>query len=186
MPEEGLLGTPSASRPKLRSRPSFATRAAEPARLNIASPNQRNSSPKGWHDRPYAPQVSSSPEAIQHSFAANLMRRYNPLKNANTDVGISADIEAQPEHHVDRALRSRSTRPSNTLDTRDSWEQRKELEANVSQAPQKLGTFSGVFVPTTLNVLSILMFLRFGFILGQSGVMGMMGMSYSAPLVSKS
>ncbi|KAH7132065.1 amino acid permease-domain-containing protein [Dendryphion nanum] len=40
----------------------------------------------------------------------------------------------------------------------------------------KLGTFAGVFVPTTLNVLSILMFLRFGFILGQSGVLGMMGM----------
>lgn len=43
---------------------------------------------------------------------------------------------------------------------------------------EKLGTFSGVFVPTTLNVLSILMFLRFGFILGQSGVFGMMGESY--------
>lgn len=42
---------------------------------------------------------------------------------------------------------------------------------------EKLGTFSGVFVPTTLNVLSVLMFLRFGFILGQSGVVGMMGMS---------
>ena len=40
---------------------------------------------------------------------------------------------------------------------------------------EKLGTFSGVFVPTTLNVLSILMFIRFGFILGQSGVIGMMG-----------
>jgi potassium/chloride transporter 9 len=39
-----------------------------------------------------------------------------------------------------------------------------------------LGTFAGVFVPTTLNVLSILMFLRFGFILGQSGVLGMMAM----------
>jgi potassium/chloride transporter 9 len=40
---------------------------------------------------------------------------------------------------------------------------------------EKLETFSGVFVPTTLNVLSILMFLRFGFILGQSGILGMMG-----------
>lgn len=40
----------------------------------------------------------------------------------------------------------------------------------------KLGTFTGVFVPTTLNVLSILMFLRFGFILGQAGVIGMMVM----------
>jgi potassium/chloride transporter 9 len=39
----------------------------------------------------------------------------------------------------------------------------------------KLDTFAGVFVPVTLNVLSILMFLRFGFILGQAGVVGMMG-----------
>lgn len=31
----------------------------------------------------------------------------------------------------------------------------------------KLGMLSGVFVPTCLNVLSILMFLRFGFILGK-------------------
>ncbi|SCU81250.1 LAFA_0C03598g1_1 [Lachancea sp. 'fantastica'] len=36
----------------------------------------------------------------------------------------------------------------------------------------KLGTFDGVFVPTTLNVLSILMFLRFGFIIGQMGILG--------------
>lgn len=40
---------------------------------------------------------------------------------------------------------------------------------------EKLGMFSGVFVPTSLNVLSILMFLRFGFILGQGGVVGIMG-----------
>ena len=32
---------------------------------------------------------------------------------------------------------------------------------------EKLGLFSGVYVPTCLNVLSILMFLRFGFILGK-------------------
>jgi solute carrier family 12 (potassium/chloride transporters), member 9 len=44
----------------------------------------------------------------------------------------------------------------------------------------KLGTFSGVFVPTSLNVLSILMFLRFGFILGQGGLVGMMAMLIAA------
>ncbi|RMZ82821.1 hypothetical protein DV737_g1924, partial [Chaetothyriales sp. CBS 132003] len=47
----------------------------------------------------------------------------------------------------------------------------------------KLGTFSGVFVPTTINVLSILMFLRFGFILGQSGLIGMLGMLIAAYVI---
>ncbi|EGV63855.1 hypothetical protein CANTEDRAFT_130236 [Yamadazyma tenuis ATCC 10573] len=40
----------------------------------------------------------------------------------------------------------------------------------------KLGTFSGVFIPTSLNVLSILMFLRFGFIVGQMGILGALGL----------
>jgi len=52
---------------------------------------------------------------------------------------------------------------------------------------EKLGMFSGVYVPTCLNVLSILMFLRFGFILGQGGFLGTMGMlivSYAINLVT--
>jgi len=49
---------------------------------------------------------------------------------------------------------------------------------------EKLGTISGVFVPTSLNVLSILMFIRFGFILGQSGVVGMMAMMVVAYLIN--
>lgn len=44
----------------------------------------------------------------------------------------------------------------------------------------KLDTISGVFVPTTLNVFSILMFIRFGFILGQSGLLGMLAMLLAA------
>jgi potassium/chloride transporter 9 len=52
---------------------------------------------------------------------------------------------------------------------------------------EKLGLFSGVYVPTCLNVLSILMFLRFGFILGQGGFLGIMGMliaSYAINLIT--
>lgn len=51
----------------------------------------------------------------------------------------------------------------------------------------KLGTFGGVFVPTALNVLSILMFLRFGFIIGQMGILGtflLLFMSYSIDLLT--
>ncbi|CCH40562.1 putative transporter [Wickerhamomyces ciferrii] len=51
----------------------------------------------------------------------------------------------------------------------------------------KLGTFNGVFVPTALNVLSILMFLRFGFILGQMGILGsflLLIMSYFIDLMT--
>ncbi|KAL3229094.1 hypothetical protein RNJ44_02181 [Nakaseomyces bracarensis] len=51
----------------------------------------------------------------------------------------------------------------------------------------KLGTYDGVFVPTALNVLSILMFLRFGFILGQLGVictLGLLVLSYTVNLLT--
>lgn len=44
----------------------------------------------------------------------------------------------------------------------------------------KLGTASGVYIPVFLNVLSILMFLRFGQILGQIGFVGII--SESKPL----
>jgi potassium/chloride transporter 9 len=68
--------------------------------------------------------------------------------------------------------------------THQNGEERKHGEPSVPRlglgprpigGHEKLGTFSGVFVPTCLNVLSILMFLRFGFILGQGGVLGIMG-----------
>lgn len=39
----------------------------------------------------------------------------------------------------------------------------------------KLGTLSGVYIPVFLNIMSILMFLRFGLILGQVGFMGIFG-----------
>ncbi|KAN0062471.1 hypothetical protein ACQY0O_005002 [Thecaphora frezii] len=39
-------------------------------------------------------------------------------------------------------------------------------------APRKLGTWDGVFMPVSLNILGIILFLRFGFVLGQAGLLG--------------
>lgn len=39
-------------------------------------------------------------------------------------------------------------------------------------APRKLGTWDGVFMPVSLNILGIILFLRFGFIIGQAGLLG--------------
>ncbi|KAJ3477619.1 hypothetical protein NLG97_g8792 [Lecanicillium saksenae] len=44
----------------------------------------------------------------------------------------------------------------------------------------KLGLTSGVFIPVFLNILSILMFLRFGLILGQVGFLGFLGLMLTA------
>lgn len=59
-----------------------------------------------------------------------------------------------------------------------------EMPPPPTQQQQKLDTFSGVFVPVSLNVLSILMFIRFGFVLGQSGLVGMLGMLVAAYVVN--
>ncbi|KAF4120813.1 solute carrier family 12 (potassium/chloride transporters), member 9 [Geosmithia morbida] len=40
----------------------------------------------------------------------------------------------------------------------------------------KLGTLTGVYIPVCLSILSILMFLRFGFILGRVGFLGILGL----------
>ncbi|CCE65896.1 hypothetical protein TPHA_0N01150 [Tetrapisispora phaffii CBS 4417] len=48
----------------------------------------------------------------------------------------------------------------------------------------KLGTYDGVFIPTTLNVLSILMFLRFGFVLGQLGIICTLGLLLLSYLIN--
>ncbi|RPA77250.1 hypothetical protein BJ508DRAFT_172299 [Ascobolus immersus RN42] len=62
-----------------------------------------------------------------------------------------------------------------------------EAQVEVVKEKRKLGTFDGVFTPTCLNTLSILMFLRFGYILGQCGILGMFGMlvaSYAVNLLT--
>jgi len=45
----------------------------------------------------------------------------------------------------------------------------------------KLGVVSGVYIPVCLNIVSILMFLRFGRILGRIGLLGMLGVNRLIP-----
>ncbi|KAL1918127.1 uncharacterized protein VTP21DRAFT_3393 [Calcarisporiella thermophila] len=40
------------------------------------------------------------------------------------------------------------------------------------KANGKLGTFDGVFVPTVLSIWGIIFFIRFGFVIGQAGILG--------------
>ncbi|KAJ9161212.1 Solute carrier family 12 member 3 [Coniochaeta hoffmannii] len=47
----------------------------------------------------------------------------------------------------------------------------------------KLGIVSGVYIPVCLNIVSILMFLRFGRILGRLGLLGMLGLLTVAYLI---
>ncbi|KAJ0355516.1 hypothetical protein COL154_000256 [Colletotrichum chrysophilum] len=56
------------------------------------------------------------------------------------------------------------------------------MEQASSKSP-KLGVVSGVYIPVCLNIFSILMFLRFGWILGQVGLLGMLGLLVTAYLV---
>ncbi|RLV94909.1 Vacuolar cation-chloride cotransporter 1 [Spathaspora sp. JA1] len=63
-----------------------------------------------------------------------------------------------------------TSKPSNNVGDSKS----KEKDNKSKGTKNKLGTFEGVFLPTSLNVLSILMFLRFGFIIGQMGILGTM------------
>jgi len=59
------------------------------------------------------------------------------------------------------------------------------MEQEPSSKRHKLGVVSGVYIPVCLNILSILMFLRFGHILGQVGLLGMLGMALFTSLMKR-
>lgn len=64
---------------------------------------------------------------------------------------------------------------------------RRKGKKRIKNDDYKLDTFSGVFLPTSLNVLLILMFLRFGLIIGQLGILGtfsLLLLSYSINILT--
>ncbi|KAN0075644.1 Amino acid permease domain containing protein [Elaphomyces granulatus] len=161
-----------------RRPPNFSARTATedvqrlaPSDSIAISPDDRN---RHLHLQFTSP---SWPLARQRTFSHKigvLMPRWWGSRNAdNEQGGLGGDLlrhvslTSEPERRVDLGKRERISQKTRS-----------------TGASEKLGTFSGVFVPTTLNVLSILMFLRFGFILGQSGVLGMLGMLIAAYIIN--
>ena len=163
-----------------RRRPNFSTRTAHGDDSRLAPADSAHSTsdertrllpkpPTRW-PRPYEPTNSTQrsenqPNASSTDYFHGFSRWWN--KQSGT--------EQEEENHADATLQNVSLSAG---PLRDASADRKDKNGHRSKSvdePKKLGTFSGVFVPTTLNVLSILMFLRFGFILGQAGVLGILG-----------
>ncbi|KAF4538551.1 Cation chloride cotransporter [Lasiodiplodia theobromae] len=144
--------------PRLHSRSNFTTRAAQ---------DDSHQLQRRWSLSQLSAQDESEP------LLAAGARRGRPVSASreNSPFGSVSALFARGRAFVTSAPASRAASVAPP-----SGQRRRRRRSSGIDAPAKLGTFAGVFVPTTLNVLSILMFLRFGFILGQSGVLGMMGM----------
>ena len=67
-------------------------------------------------------------------------------------------------------------------DTRINFEDAAGPGSKKNGGNTKLGLVSGVYIPVFLNIMSILMFLRFGLILGQVGFIGIIGKSAVLPV----
>ncbi|KAE8147679.1 cation chloride cotransporter [Aspergillus avenaceus] len=176
-----------------RRRPNFSTRTAQedvsrlaPSESPIASPEERSRF-LNWRNalslRPYEPLNSSShtSERQRHSLPSNFFGNIPRWWDKSDRGGAQGTSDERTQLPV--ALPAGPLRDS-SLDQKERQGQKNRASDSTTD---KLGTFSGVFVPTTLNVLSILMFLRFGFILGQAGLLGMLGLliiSYTINLVT--
>ncbi|KAI1942812.1 hypothetical protein LOZ66_001220 [Ophidiomyces ophidiicola] len=129
---------------------------------------------------PYQPMRSTSPTSLRAEAWKSGTTRLCSRRN----VSQNGDIPTQRTRNVSRVRRASL---SSQLPGRLEFLDRKDktmAQAALVDKPKKLGTFSGVFVPTTLNVLSILMFLRFGFILGQCGILGTLTMLIGSYLIN--
>ncbi len=48
----------------------------------------------------------------------------------------------------------------------------KKMQGDQVESSTKFGTFGGVFTPTVLTILSVIMYLRLGWVVGNAGLMG--------------
>ncbi|KAI9841195.1 MAG: Vacuolar cation-chloride cotransporter 1 [Sclerophora amabilis] len=189
-----MSGTSNASRtvpPGIRS--SFMTRSAtdDAAQLGrrssaLSPPAQSTEHPSHSEepDNPYEPETYSSQPSPRHFEFTKKVFGQEPSSEAerlrNNESKRSHGLPFLKDHSLTAQMHGG---PENKGRNGNDDSPRGVMPRPVG-GKGKLGTFSGVFVPTSLNVLSILMFLRFGFILGQGGVLGTMGMLLVSYLIN--
>jgi potassium/chloride transporter 9 len=176
-----------------RGRPTFLTRTATDDAAQLfrrtslpATSHDRSSGKaeqKGEFNRPNAPTVVPSTVEAQQAHKTTGGTLGGAHVGATEPHDVRVDTNSRPTKkeggHVHTSQSPRKGNGNEKL-----LLPRTGTTARPTGDAEKLGTFSGVFVPTTLNVLSILMFIRWGFILGQGGVLGMMGMLIVAYLIN--
>ncbi|KAJ5778232.1 hypothetical protein N7520_001478, partial [Penicillium odoratum] len=179
--ESGGRITPAMS----RRRPNFSTRTPEED-VSRLDPNE--SDPSGSAGLlSLAPVISPPHEELNSSGPHRQSWSANPFHGMGRWWTGKADDEHEQQIGGEAATANLPASPGPVRDTSADRKDRNGHRPRSTEESKKLGTFSGVFVPVTLNVLSILMFLRFGFVLGQAGLLGILGLlviSYTINLVT--
>lgn len=132
---------------------------------NAANPQSEES------QNPYEPATNSSnPPPKQHSLTKRLLHltdstnEPSKMRKRSTSGRRKSHSVATPQ---DLLTLHKNNEAENKKANGNSTVPKTGLGPRPIGGMEKLGLFSGVYVPTCLNVLSILMFLRFGFILGR-------------------
>ena len=178
----------------IQRRSNFLTRTAQDEAAQLA---RRSSILSPGRDRPVFLDVNgghtTNPPLSQRNGS---LHGHTSLENnvSNTSGGWFEGVKEYLHRRIQKNGHSEhetfGVKPSATTSLLGYKKKNKYEVAGVDSQPsrrdgvKKLGTFSGVFVPTTLNILSILMFLRFGFILGQGGLVGMMALLAASYLIN--
>lgn len=170
----------SGPNPRKREHPNFQSRSArdeagELSRRYSIEGDGASTRPSASreHSNPYEPATNdSTPPPHDHEFTNRLLHIH---QHDGEDASKPRKSSASGKRRQGLAL----SPDSMTKHVRGNTEDKKVNGDSVPKqglgprpigGAEKLGMFSGVYVPTCLNVLSILMFLRFGFILGQYSI----------------
>ncbi|UZJ56363.1 hypothetical protein CBS101457_005683 [Exobasidium rhododendri] len=161
--QEDFNATPTPSRTSERgseaqkSRLSIHRQSESPSSSRTASPRQRQR-----HSLHKEVAFSDDVEESQAS----------PTSGHEQMNGSNDGDNLAPPHLRHRFANADDHKPHHVLSAAHQARIKHNEQAGNTAPPRKLGTWDGVFMPVSLNILGIILFLRFGFILGQVGLLG--------------